>query len=64
MITFKELEIIAVIERKPYKIVIDENFFYDERCAKCALRNLPECKKYTCSSSQHSLIFHYEEIPT
>lgn len=64
MIKFNELEIIAVIEGKPYKIIIDGNFSYDAGCYKCALHNLPVCKKYACSSSQHDLSYHYEEIPT
>lgn len=62
MITFLELDLITVIEGKPYKIVIDGSSINSAGCTKCALCNLPVCRKYACSSPQHDLSYHYEEI--
>lgn len=63
MILFDKLELIAIIEGKQYKIVIDGLYNNSASCEKCALYKLPVCEKYACSSSQHDLNFHYEEIP-
>ena len=63
MIQFEDLDLIAVVEGKPYKIVIDGDFYNFGDCPKCALNELPACDKYACLSSQHDLSFHYEEIP-
>lgn len=63
MIQFKDLDMIAFIKGKYYKIVFDDPFSFQYNCVKCALKGLPICREYACSSEQHELQYHYEEIP-
>lgn len=63
MIQFEDLDLITVIKGKHYKIVFDDPFSFQYNCGKCALVGLPICRQYACSSGQHVLQYHYEEIP-
>lgn len=63
MIQFEDLDLITVIKGKHYKIVFDDPFSFIYNCSKCAFIGLSICREYACSSGQHQLQYHYEEIP-
>lgn len=63
MIQFKDLDLITLIKGKYYKVVFDDPSSFQYNCGKCALIGLPICREYACSSAQHELQYHYEEMP-
>lgn len=63
MIQFEDLDLIAVIKGKHYKIVMEEHFSGVFSCEDCAFYKLPLCIEYACTNSLHDFQYHYEEIP-
>lgn len=63
MIQFDELDLIAVIEGKQYRIVFDKLGFASRNCLRCALSGKPECRYYPCYFPKIKSHFYYEEIP-
>lgn len=62
MIQFEDLDLIAVIKGRLYRIVSQKGSFGPDFCANCDLYETKECKEYTCYSPKLDMHFHYEKI--
>ena len=63
MIQFEDLDLIAVIKGKQYRIVFDKDLYAYKYCSLCALKAKLECGLYACYTDKLDKHFHYEEIP-